>query len=105
MPDAAAPRFDTLAIRVWLEASEEYYQLAAPSALLIVLVGLPAPSDVSIEVYDVAGRRVGEIEVKGVAAGWQRVPFAGRDPRGPRDQGRVPADNPAAVAFLLSTVI
>ncbi len=33
--------FDTLAIRVWLEASEEYYQLAAPSALLIVLVGLP----------------------------------------------------------------
>lgn len=36
--------FDTLAIRVWLEASEEYYQLAAPSALLIVLVGLPALS-------------------------------------------------------------
>jgi iron(III) transport system permease protein len=34
--------FDTLAIRVWLEASEEYYHLAAPSALLIVLVGLPA---------------------------------------------------------------
>ncbi len=34
--------FDTLAIRIWLEASEEYYQLAAPSALLIVLVGLPA---------------------------------------------------------------
>ena len=34
--------YDTLAIRVWLEASEEYYQLAAPSALLIVLVGLPA---------------------------------------------------------------
>jgi len=34
--------FDTLAIRVWLEASEEYYQLAAPSALLIVIVGLPA---------------------------------------------------------------
>ena len=33
--------FDTLAVRVWLEASEEYYQLAAPSALLIVLVGLP----------------------------------------------------------------
>ena len=33
--------FDTLAIRVWMEASEEYYRLAAPSALLIVLVGLP----------------------------------------------------------------
>ncbi|MEW6245190.1 MAG: iron ABC transporter permease [Nitrospirota bacterium] len=34
--------FDTLAIRVWLEASEEYYQLAAPSALLIVMLTLPA---------------------------------------------------------------
>jgi iron(III) transport system permease protein len=34
--------FDTLAIRVWLEASEEYYQLAAPAALLIVFVSLPA---------------------------------------------------------------
>ncbi len=34
--------FDTLAVRVWLEASEEYYELAAPSALLIVLVTLPA---------------------------------------------------------------
>lgn len=34
--------FDTLAIRVWLEASEEYYQLAAPAALLIVFLSLPA---------------------------------------------------------------
>lgn len=34
--------FDTLAVRVWLEASEEYYQMAAPSALLIVLMSLPA---------------------------------------------------------------
>ena len=34
--------FDTLAIRVWLEASEEYFQLAAPAALLIVLMSLPA---------------------------------------------------------------
>ncbi|MBM4123911.1 MAG: iron ABC transporter permease [Nitrospira sp.] len=34
--------FDTLAVRVWLEASEEYFQLAAPSALLIVIVALPA---------------------------------------------------------------
>ncbi len=33
--------FDTLAIRVWMEATEEYYQLAAPSALLIVLLSLP----------------------------------------------------------------
>jgi iron(III) transport system permease protein len=34
--------FDTLAVRVWLEASEEYFQLAAPSALLIVVMALPA---------------------------------------------------------------
>ena len=34
--------FDTLAVRVWLEASEEFYQLAAPSALLIIVVTLPA---------------------------------------------------------------
>ena len=33
--------FDTLAIRVWLEASEELYQLAAPSALLIVAMSIP----------------------------------------------------------------
>ncbi len=36
--------FDTLAVRVWLEASEELYQLAAPSALLIVIVTLPSLS-------------------------------------------------------------
>lgn len=34
--------YDTLAVRVWLEASEEYYQLAAPSALLIVAMTIPA---------------------------------------------------------------
>ncbi len=34
--------FDTLAVRVWLEASEELYQLAAPPALLIVLLTIPA---------------------------------------------------------------
>lgn len=34
--------FDTLAVRVWLEASEEYFQLAAPAALLIVIMAMPA---------------------------------------------------------------
>ncbi len=33
--------FDTLAVRIWLEASEELYQLAAPPALLIVMVTIP----------------------------------------------------------------
>ncbi len=33
--------FDTLSVRIWLEASEELYQLAAPPALLIVLITLP----------------------------------------------------------------
>lgn len=33
--------FDTLAIRIWLEASEELYQLAAPPALLIVAMTTP----------------------------------------------------------------
>jgi len=33
--------FDTLAIRIWLEASEELYQLAAPPALLIVALTNP----------------------------------------------------------------
>ena len=41
--------FDTLAIRVWMEASEEYFQLAAPSALLIVLLSLPGTGIVGLE--------------------------------------------------------
>ena len=34
------PGFDTLAVRVWVEASEAVYHLAAPAALLIVLVSI-----------------------------------------------------------------
>ncbi|MDH4036976.1 MAG: T9SS type A sorting domain-containing protein [Candidatus Krumholzibacteria bacterium] len=45
-------------------------------------VGLPAPSDVRVEIYDVAGRRVGSLEVLDAAAGWQRIPFAGRNDAG-----------------------
>jgi len=44
-------------------------------------VGLPSASDVTIDVFDVAGRRVRALEVKGAKAGWNRVPFAGRDDR------------------------
>ncbi|OPJ56289.1 ABC transporter permease [Alkalithermobacter paradoxus] len=32
--------FDTLAVRIWMEASEGFYHLAAPPALLIVLVSI-----------------------------------------------------------------
>ncbi len=34
------PGFDTLAIRVWTEASEAVYYLAAPAALLIIIVSI-----------------------------------------------------------------
>lgn len=33
--------FDTLAVRIWLEASEELYQLAAPPALLLIMMTIP----------------------------------------------------------------
>ena len=42
-------------------------------------IGLPEPSDISVEVYDVAGRRVSSVYVKSAAAGWRSVSFAGRD--------------------------
>lgn len=34
------PGFDTLAVRVWVETSEAVYHMAAPAALLIVLISL-----------------------------------------------------------------
>ena len=45
-------------------------------------VGLPAPSDVKVEIYDVAGRRVGGTVVHDASAGWQKIPFAGHNERG-----------------------
>ena len=33
--------FDTLAVRIWIETSEEFYAQAAPAALLLILVTLP----------------------------------------------------------------
>jgi hypothetical protein len=45
-------------------------------------IGLPAPSGVSIELFDVAGRRVNVIKLPAGSAGWQRVPFAGVDDSG-----------------------
>ncbi|MCZ6841522.1 MAG: iron ABC transporter permease [SAR324 cluster bacterium] len=33
--------FDTLAVRIWIETSEEYYELAAPAALLLIGVTFP----------------------------------------------------------------
>jgi len=33
--------FDTLAVRIWIETSEEFYALAAPAAL--VLIGITFP--------------------------------------------------------------
>jgi len=44
-------------------------------------VGLPKASQISVEVYDVAGRRVRNVEMTGVK-GWQKVPLSARDDRG-----------------------
>jgi hypothetical protein len=45
-------------------------------------IGLPAPSDVEIDVFDVTGRRVRTLAVPEVASGWNRIPFFGVDDRG-----------------------
>ncbi len=45
-------------------------------------VGLPAPSDIDVDIYDVAGQRVSTMHVRGAAAGWQSVAFDGRDDAG-----------------------
>jgi flagellar hook assembly protein FlgD len=45
-------------------------------------IGLPNASDVRIEVFDVAGRRVAARTVARVSAGWQRITFDGRDDAG-----------------------
>jgi hypothetical protein len=42
-----------------------------------LLVGLPASSDLSIEVYDVAGRRVRAQTLAQQPAGWRSIPFDG----------------------------
>ncbi len=33
--------FDTLAVRIWMETSEEFYELAAPAALVLIAVTAP----------------------------------------------------------------
>lgn len=45
-------------------------------------IGLPSDVDVSVEIFDVAGRRVSAFEANGAKAGWNRIPFAARDERG-----------------------
>lgn len=34
------PGFDTLAVRIWVDASEALYHLAAPAALLIIFISI-----------------------------------------------------------------
>lgn len=47
-----------------------------------IRVGLPEPSDVTLEVYDVAGRKVFTREFDRMAEGWRRLTFDGRDDSG-----------------------
>jgi len=42
------------------------------------VVGLPRPSDVTVDVFDVAGRRVARRTFSDVALGWQTLTFDGR---------------------------
>ncbi len=34
------PGFDTMAVRIWVETSEAVYHMAAPAALIIVLISI-----------------------------------------------------------------
>lgn len=45
-------------------------------------VGVPTASDLTVEVYDVTGRRVARRVYPSVSAGWQRLEFDGRGDRG-----------------------
>jgi flagellar hook assembly protein FlgD len=45
-------------------------------------VGLPAKSDVRLEIYDVAGRRVREVTMNAQAKGWNTLRIDAHDDRG-----------------------
>jgi hypothetical protein len=47
-----------------------------------IRVGFPSATDATIDVYDVAGRRVVERHIARVAAGWRDLTFDGRDDHG-----------------------
>jgi hypothetical protein len=42
-------------------------------------IGLAKSSDVRVDIFDVAGRRVSVLTLNGARAGWNRIPFAARD--------------------------
>ena len=42
-------------------------------------VGLPRASDISVEVFDVTGRKVDELVVRGAGAGWRAISLVPRD--------------------------
>jgi hypothetical protein len=47
-----------------------------------LMVGLPAKSDIRVEIYDVAGRRVRETLLANQASGWRSLRIDSRDDRG-----------------------
>jgi FlgD Ig-like domain len=52
------------------------------SAATELRIGLPHPADVTLDVYDVAGRRVVSHTYPRMARGWQRIMFDARDAAG-----------------------
>ena len=52
------------------------------TATTTLRVGLPKAGDVEIDVFDVAGRRVGGERTRALAAGWREISFDARDTAG-----------------------
>ncbi len=108
--DVTGVETQVYAQRVYADGQTPTDVADAPSAAFTVLPARPnpfaattdlefrvkGPSDVSIEVYDVAGRRVRSVTLPDVPAGWRRFAFDGRT-----DSGRA---LPSGVYFCRVTV-
>ncbi len=78
-PDGATPVRDTPSITQLTVLQNHPNPFGGTTDLRI---GLPAASNVSIEVYDVAGRRVSTQSLAQQSAGWKNISFDGRNDAG-----------------------